>query len=161
MSKTFFGRLLADIASIFGSIFKHVIEGAKKTFDELPQATRDALIHGSGVMDVIKTMLTNTPDEILAAIKEKFPNIDPAALETGLFAVAHGFNLLPKENDLKDCIAVLQGYLSKLQGNTWDTIMHSGAALLAVIFAPAGTQFGAVVSLLEYVYQTFFAKKAA
>lgn len=156
--KTWVGRALANIVGFFGSIFHSVMKGAEKTFDELPQETKDALIHGSGIMDVINGLLDGTPDEIRAAIAEKFPDVSPVALEAGLFAVAHGFNLLPNENDLNDCINKLKEYLKNLHGNVWDAIMHAGASILAIVFAPAGTKFGAITSLLEWVYQTFIKK---
>jgi len=158
-TKTFFGRLLQHIGDFFGAIFHSVMAGAAKTFDNLSPEIKAALLHGSGIIDIINSMLSNTPDEIRAAIKTTFPDVDEAALETGLFAIAHGFNLLPAENNLNDCIAKLQAYLSAQQGNTWSAISNGAAQLLAVILAPAGTKFGAIASLMEYVYQTFFKKK--
>lgn len=50
MAKTFFGRWIADIVSVFGSIFHSVLSGAEKNYNELPQATEDALLHGLGIM---------------------------------------------------------------------------------------------------------------
>lgn len=158
-TKTFFGRLIESIVSVFGSIFHHVMAGAEKTFNDLPPEIKAALIHGSGVLDLINQMINNTPDEIRAAIKEKFPDINEADLESGLFTIAHGFNLLPQENNINDVIAKLQEYLKGLQGNVWDGIMNGAAQMLAILLAPAGTKFGAIASLMEYVYQTYFAKK--
>lgn len=160
MAKTFVGKLLAGIVAVFGSIFHHVMEGAEKTFKELPPATQQALIHGSGVIDLINTMLTSTPAQIRAAIKEKFPDLDEAALETGLFTIAHGFNLAPEMNNLDDTIAKLQSYLKGISSPVWDEIMHGAANILAVILAPAGTKFGAIAALMEYCYQTFIKKDA-
>lgn len=156
--KTFFGKLLAGIVSVFGSIFTHVLSGAEKTFNELPEATKDALIHGSGIMDIFNQLSSGTPDEIKAAISAKFPDVDPTALEKGLFAIAHAFNLLPIENDLNDCILKLQAYLNAKTGNVWEDIMHSASLLLATILSPVGTKLGALANLVEYVYQTFFKK---
>lgn len=158
--KTFFGRLLAGIVNVFGSIFKHVLEGAEKTFDELPEETKDALIHGSGIMDLLNKMVGDTPEAVRLAIKEQFPDVDEAALEKGLYTIAHGFNLAPKSDDLDDCIATLQNYISTLNTPVWQGIMHAAASVLAAIFAPSGTAFGAIESLMEYVYQTFFKKKS-
>lgn len=158
-TKTFFGRLLADIAEFFEGLFTHVLSGAKKDFKDLPQEVKDALIHGSGIMDLIRRMTDNTPAEIRAAIQEEFPDLDIAKLEEGLFRIAHAFNLAPKVNDLDDCIKLLQTYLSTLQGEVWDVIMHTAASILGIILAPPGQKVGGLVSLMEYVYQTFFKKK--
>lgn len=160
MSKTFVGKILASIVGFFGSIFKHVIEGAEKTFNDLPEATKEALIHGSGIMDIIKSMLDSTPDQIRAAIKEQFPDVDEQALEAGLFTIAHAFGLAPEENNIDDCISKLQQHLiNATSNNVWDGILHTGSLLLAVILAPKGTVFGAIATLGEYVYQKYIQKK--
>lgn len=158
-NKTFFGRLIESVISFFGSIFKHVMEGAEKTFNELPQATKDALIHGSGVMDFINSQVGALPQDIEAAILEKFPDLDIKSLTSGLLAVAKGFNLPVDENSLTDIIAKIQAYLKSLEGNVWDAIVQGAANIVAIFLAPAGTKFGAIASLMEYVYQTFFKKK--
>lgn len=158
-TKTFVGRLLAHIAGFFGGLFTRVLDGAKKDFNDLPQETKDALIHGSGIMDLIRRMTSNTPAEIRAAIQTEFPDADPVKVEEGLFKIAHSFNLEPKLNDFDDCISLLQTYLSTLQGDVWDVIMHSAASILGIVLAPPDQKVGGIVSLMEYVYQTFFAKK--
>lgn len=156
--KTFVGKLLASIVGIFGGIFSHVLSGAEKTFEQLPDAVKDSLIHGSGIIDIINAMLDNTAAEIIAAIQEKYPDVDIKALEAGLFTIAHGFNLLPEANNLDDVISKLQAYLKSLKGVVWADISHSASLLLAIILAPAGTKFGAIANLIEYVYQTFIKK---
>jgi len=157
-NKTFVGKILAAIAGLFSGILKHVFEGAEKTFDELPDDIKNALIHGSGVMDLIGSMLDNTPAEIRAAIKEKFPDIDEAALESGLFQIAHGYNLLPEENNLDDVIAKIQEKLKSLNTPVWDDIIQGMAKLIAIILAPEGTKFAVIASTIEYVYQKYFKK---
>lgn len=158
-NKTFFGRLIASVISFFGSIFKHVMEGAEKTYSELPEATQRALLHGSGVMDFITSQVDAIPSDIQAAILEKFPDLDIASLTSGLLAVAKGFNLPVDGNSLPDIIAKIQAYLKSLEGNVWDAIVQGAANIVAIFLAPAGTKFGAIASLMEYVYQTFFRKK--
>jgi len=157
--KTWAGKILAAIWGGLGSIFKHVIEGAEKTFNELPQEQKDALKNGSGIMEIIKTMLTATPAEVRAAIQEQYPDLNEADLETGLFAIAHTFNLAPEENNLDDVIAKLQQHLQAATSNSiWDGILHTGSLLLAVALAPQGTIFGAIANLAEYVYRKYIQK---
>lgn len=156
--KTGIGKLLASIVSIFGSIFHHVLSGAEQTFNQLPQATKDSLIHGSGILEIINSMIGSTAASVEAAITEKYPDVNATNMEAGLFAIAHAFGLLPNEGDLHDCIAKLQAYISSQKGTVWEDIMHSASLLLATVLAPIGTKLGALSSLLEYVYQTFIKK---
>lgn len=157
--KTFFGRLIASVIGFFGSIFKHVMEGAEKTFNELPKETQDALLHGSGVMEFINTQVDALPEDVEAAILEKFPDLNMDSLKVGLLAVAKGFKLDVDENSLHDIVSKIQAYLKSLEGNVWNAIVNGAANIVAVFLAPAGTKFGAIASLMEYVYQTFFKKK--
>jgi hypothetical protein len=157
--KTFFGKLIASVISFFGSIFKHVMEGAEKTFNELPKETQDALLHGSGVMEFINTQVDALPEDVEAAILEKFPDLNMDSLKAGLLAVAKGFKLDVDENSLHDIVSKIQAYLKSLEGNVWNAIVNGAANIVAVFLAPAGTKFGAIASLMEYVYQTFFKKK--
>jgi hypothetical protein len=157
--KTFFGKLISTVIGFFGSIFKHVMEGAEKTYNELPEETQQALLHGSGVMDFINSQVGAIPADIEAAILEKFPDLNITSLTTGLLAVAKGFNLNVDENSLSDIITKIQAYLKSLEGNVWDAIVQGAANIVAIFLAPAGTKFGAIASLMEYVYQTFFRKK--
>jgi hypothetical protein len=157
--KTFFGKLIASVIGFFGSIFKHVMEGAEKTFNELPKETQDALLHGSGVMEFINTQVDALPEDVEAAILEKFPDLNMDSLKAGLLAVAKGFKLDVDENSLHDIVSKIQAYLKSLEGNVWNAIVNGAANIVAVFLAPAGTKFGAIASLMEYVYQTFFKKK--
>ena len=159
MAKTFFGRLIANVWGALGSIFQHVMTGAEKTFNELPQETKDALIHGSGVLDFINKEIGKLPEEIEAGLLTTFPDLNVESLKAGLFAICKALNIQVDENSLPDMIAKLQAHITSLQGNTWDAIMNGAANILAIFLAPANTKFAAVASLMEYVYQTFFKKK--
>lgn len=153
---TFFGKILA----IFGNIFSHVFKGAKKTYDKLSPEEQAALLHGSGVISIINTEIGKTPTEIRDAILVAYPDLDETKLENGLFTIAHAFNLAPQENNIEDIIAKLQTYLSSLKGNIWEGISHDLAGLLTIIFAPVGSKFGALISLIEYVYHRYIKKDA-
>lgn len=158
-NKTFFGRLIADVVGALGSIFKHVMNGAEKTYNELPQEAKDALLHGSGVMEFINSTVGKLPEEIEAGILEKFPDLDAEKLKAGLLQISKAFNLGVDENSITDIISKLQAYLNSLEGNVWDAIVQGAANILAIFLAPAGTKFAAISSLMEFVYQTFFKKK--
>jgi hypothetical protein len=157
--KTFFGRLLATVWGALGSIFKHVMTGAEKTFNELPEETKDALIHGSGVLDFINKNVGKLPEEIEAGLLETFPDLDVESLKTGFLALCKVWNIPVNEDTLPDIIAKIQAHISSFEGNTWKNIMNGAANLVAIFLAPAGTKFAAIASLMEYVYQTYFNKK--
>lgn len=156
--KTFFGKLIAAVWGALGSIFQHVMSGAEKTFNELPEETKDAIIHGSGILDFINKEVGKLPEEIEAGLKEMFPDVNEESLKAGLLAICKGLNIGVDENSIPDMIGKLQAHISSLEGNVWDAITQGAANVLAIFLAPAGTKFAAVASLMEYVYQTFFKK---
>lgn len=140
-------------------VLPFLFKAAKREWDSLPATEQNAILHGSGVLDILNTETGKLPAEVRAAITKKFPDLDEATLEKGLFELAHTFGLLPKENDLDDCITLLQTYLSSQQGVKWAAVIQSAANILAIIVAPAGTIFAKIGMLMEYAYQTFFKKK--
>lgn len=156
--KTFFGRLFASIASIFGSIFKPVFEGAKETYDNLPEEQKEALKHGAGIIDYINRAVGQAPEDVEKGILTTFPNLDLPKLTDGLMSVCKGFNIKVDVNTIPEMIAKIQKHLSKLEGSLWETIIQGAANVVALLLSPKGTRAGAVSSLMEYVYRTFFAK---
>lgn len=164
MGKTFVGKILQDIASIvklFGGIFKHVVLGAEETFNNLPDDVKQSLIHGSGILDIVNSMLDKTPDEIREAILEAYPDVNLPDLERGLITVAHTFNIAVTIDSLEDAIGVIKDYLKtkEQQSTVWEGIMHTASLLLATILSPQGNLFGALSQLIEYVYRTYIKKK--
>lgn len=156
--KTFFGKIIAAVIGVFGGIFSHVLKGAEKTFNNLPEATQQALLHGSGVLDFINSQVDAVPEDIEAGLLKEFPDLDIDKLKIGLLAVAQGFNLQVDANSVTDIIQKIKDYLTSLHGNVWDAITQGAANIIAIFLAPADTKFGAIASLMEYVYQTFFKK---
>jgi hypothetical protein len=142
-----------------GHFFVGLFNAAKKAYENLSVEQQTALQNGSGIVDLINTMLDKTPEEIRAVIQAKYPNIDEKALESGLFQVANTFGLQGVAN-LDEAIAAIQKHLSSLDGKVWAVASHAAASALAIIFAPVETKVSAIVSLIEWVYQTFI-KKAA
>lgn len=158
-NKTFVGRLLQDIVGLFGSIFSHVLKGAEKTYNDLPEETQDALLHGSGVIAFITKEAEAAPGSVAQGILAEYPDLNIDSLTKGLLLVAQAFKLDVDENSIDDIIAKLQAYLASLQGDLWDIIVQGAANILAVFLAPKGTKVGVITTLMEYVYQTFLKKK--
>lgn len=150
--KTWFGRLLA---SIFGGF----VRSAKRTYNNLPKETQDALVHGSGIWDIINNMLDEVPGRVREAIQEKYPDLNITVIESSLYLIAKSFNLSPKSNNLDDTIDSLQGYLKGLEGKFWAAASRTGSTLLAAIFAPPETKLEALASLIGTVYHWLVKKK--
>lgn len=153
--KRFFGRLLAAIGSIFTGLFNEM----KKVYNDLPQEAKDALLHGTGIIDILNTEIGKTPAELRALILSKYPDLDETKLEEGLFRLIHVFKLLPDSNNIDDVITAIQSHLKSLEGKEWATFSHAASSLLAALFSGPETKVASIVSLIEYVYQHFFKKQ--
>ncbi len=155
MAKTFFGKIIAAIGSVFSGLFN----AAKKTYDKLPKETQDSIVNGSGIVSLINDMIGEAPAKIREAIIAKYPDVDVAKLEAGLFEIVHALGLLPNAKDLEYLISVLQDYLKNKTGKFWADASRSLSSLVALIFAPAGTKFEAIASLIGAVYHWLIKKK--
>ena len=150
--------IFTKIIEVIGQLFAGLFRSAKKAYEQLPPETKDAMVHGAGVIDLINSMLDATPKQIGDAIKTKFPKLDQQDLEKGLVSLAHMFNLLPKSNGLEDLVRSLQGYLKAHTGKTWETVSHSLGVALSGIFAPGEKKIASFTLLIEFVYRTFIKK---
>lgn len=155
MAKTFFGKILAAIGSIFAGLFN----AGKKTYEKLPKEMQDALLWGSGFIDLINEMIGEAPEKIREALQAKFPGLDIPKLEAGLFEIASALGLLPTGKDINYLISVLQEYLKSKEGKYWADASRSLSTLVALIFAPAGTKLEAVASIIGVVYHWLVKKK--
>lgn len=150
---SFITKLLQTIGHFFAGLFNE----AEKAYSNLTPEQQAALVNGSGIVDIINSMLTAEAADVRKAIQEKFPNIDEQRLEQGLFAVANSLNLTGFTS-VDDCIAALQKHFAGLTGKVWEGASHGAAGILAILFAPPETKFAAIASLLEWVYQHFIKK---
>lgn len=149
-SKTFFGKIIAFLGHLFAGLF-HV---ARQVYDSLPQDVKDALLHGTGVIEIINGMLDKSPSEIRAAIAAKYPNLNEPQIEAALISVLHTFNIIPKINNLEEAIQCLKDYLSTHNGGAWAKVSHAVSVGLSYAFAPKGTKLAVITSTIEAVYQS-------
>lgn len=156
--RTFFGRLLSDIASLFGGILKHTINGAEKDYNNLSQEDKDSLIHGAGILTFISQEIGKEPAIIRDQILEEFPDIDAAQLEHGLYTIAKAFNLAPEANNLDDTIAKIQEHLKVQPDSIWGVITQTAASIFSIAIAPAGTKLKVAFDLVKFVYLKIFKK---
>lgn len=146
---------------VIGDFFAHLFSGTKKTWKKISPEVQKALMYGSDVIDTINNYLDQTPDFIIDIIAKKYPELDRAHLQAALaeaskdLKIAEGVN----NDDLETIIKNLQSYMAGLKGQAWAKISNFLAQGIAIFTAPAGTKFGMITSLIEFVYQTFFKKK--
>jgi len=151
--KTGIGKLLSKIGSFFTGLF----DAAASTFNDLAPEIKESFVKGSSILNLINKYVNETPDFIIQVIQDKFPDVTREKLSAGLYEVATGLNIaqdLTKE-DLESTLKAIQQHLSKLKGSFWAGASEFGAKLLAFAFAPEGTKWATLSSLMEYVYQKY------
>lgn len=150
-----------SIFTAIGDFFAHLFSGTKKTWKKISPEVQQALLYGSDVIDTINKYLDQTPDFIIDLLTKKYPKLDRNHLKDALSEASKDLKIASDINndDLETIIKNLQAYLSGLQGKGWAKISSFLAQGIAIFTAPAGTKFGMITSLIEFVYQTFFKKK--
>lgn len=139
----------------FLHIFTDLFNAAKRTWNKLEPEVQTALVHGSGVIDIINRNLSAIPADIITLIQTKYPDLDVIKLKTGLQAVTTQLTKIEAipDQDLTKTIQNLQAYLSGLQGKFWEGASSTLAQLLSIVLAPEETIFAKIASLIEYVYR--------
>lgn len=156
LEKSGIGRLLAKIGQFFEGLFN----AAAKTYNAQSQEVQDALKDGSEILDIINRNVTEAPEFVIDMIQKAFPSLTREKLLEGLSAVAKGINHADAiaADTLEDTIKNLQEYLESLEGTFWAGVTELSAKILAIFFAPAGTKWVTISSLMEYVYQKLVKK---
>jgi hypothetical protein len=154
--KTGIGRLLAKIGNFFEGLF----DAAAKTYNAQSPEIQAALKDGSAILAIINENVSKAPEFVIELIQKAFPSITREVLLNGLKDVAKGINQAEAiaADNLEDTVKNLQSYFESLEGKFWAGVSELGAKLLAVFFAPTGTKWATISSLMEYVYQKFVKK---
>ncbi|MGN6213680.1 hypothetical protein [Parafilimonas sp.] len=139
----------------FLHIFTDLFNAAEKAWKKLEPTVQDALLDGSGIINVISQNLEATPEELFELIQKKFPNISKEKLAEGLNKVSDGFKLSQdiETPDLLTTVKNLQTYFSGLHGKFWESATSIAAQVLSTIFSPDDTPFGKISTLIEFVYR--------
>lgn len=145
--------IFKDILGFFVGLFN----AAKKAYAKLSPEQQLALQEGTGLVAIINENLDKAPAEIRALIQQKFPGIDEPKLEAALFAIIEHYRLFRASN-LDEAIQFVQSFLKSREDKEWAIASHSIAAIVTALFAPKETKASIIVSLLEFVYQTFIKK---
>jgi len=154
--KTGIGRLIEKIGDFFEGLFN----AAAKTYNSQSPQVQDALKDGSRILDIINRNVSEAPDVVIALIQKAFPSMQRETLLEGLKAVSKGLNLTDAilADTLEETVLNLQKYLESLEGTFWAGVSELAAKLLAVFFAPSGTKWVTISSLMEFVYHKLVKK---
>lgn len=145
----------------FGDWITGVFEHSQSLYNQLEDEAKKAAIWGSGLIASVNSMLTALPADVIAFIKQKFPDL---SLDT-----VHGFlDILRTKLDnlstnipltLEEAVKWLQGFLSAHKSNDhsiWSTISAAASTILATLFSP-GTLVEKFISIGLWVYHIIVA----
>lgn len=144
---------LKHLWDLFSGLFVSLEHATKKVYDALPKADQDALIHGSGFLAVVNTMLDAAPEEVETSLQNHFPDIEVKSLETKVYDLCKSLGLT-SDGSFHDSIVKLQGYLKNLaNGNIWSGITTGLSLALALLFGDASAKASVYSQLIGYVYK--------
>lgn len=140
-----------------GHFFENLFNQAAHAWHNLEPEVQKALLHGSGVIDIVNKNLDATPDFVWEIIQKKFPDITEDKLKEGLSKINADFKIAEENlsDDLPTLIGNLQKYLATLKGKFWEAASSTLAQILSAIFAPEQTVFAKIVMVVEFVYRKF------
>lgn len=152
----FLGRFFKKIGEIFASLAK----GAEKVWDKTEPEIQQALLKGSGIVDVINKYINETPEFIFEILKQKFPDFSEEKIQEILGEVYKNLNLA-KDGivpDLNQTIQNIADYIKQHTGSKWAKISEEIANGIALFLAPSGTAWNKIGTIMWWVYQTFIKK---
>jgi hypothetical protein len=139
----------------FLHFFTDLFNSIDKSWHKLEPDVQNALIQGSGVINVINQNLQSTPQQVFDLISQKFPDLTKDKLTAGLAKVTEGLKVAEDtaNPDALTTIKNLQTYFSGLQGKFWQGAASTTSQILSIAFSPDETPFAKVAMFIEYVYR--------
>jgi hypothetical protein len=139
----------------FLHIFTDLFNSVEKAWHKLEPEVQNALIHGSGVINIINQNLQKTPQEVFDLIQNKFPDLTKDKLTAALAKVTDGLKVAEDNTnpDVLTTIQNLQKYFSGLQGKFWQGAASTSSQILAIALSPDETPFAKIASFIEFVYR--------
>ena len=138
-------------------------DAVKDLFTHLPETEQKAITAASGIIAIVNANLDKVPDVVFSLVQQKFPDITKEKLTEGLNKL-NGDLIKTGDNmptDFAGALGVLQGYLGKYEGNTWEVISKSVVTVLANVFLGGGSSIQKIDAVLEFVYRNFIKGKVA
>jgi hypothetical protein len=142
-----------DFLHIFGDLFN----STEKAWNKLEPEVQTALVHGTGVIDIINKNVAATPDIVWELIQKKFPDLTKDKVEGALAKATQDLKVAESiaNPDVLTSIKNLQTYFAGLKGKFWQGASSTISQLLAIALAPDETPFAKVVQFVEWVYRKF------
>lgn len=146
-----------SIFSFIAELFQNIFSAVRKAWNHLPEAVRDRIKNGSGIISILSQYIGQDPKLTIATIQANF-NVDLDALYSSLSVLAKFWGLTIPET-LEDLVVVVQNYLKTLESSEWDRILSTGAQIVADVLTGSSTPFGIISSVIEFVYSEFIKGK--
>jgi hypothetical protein len=139
----------------FLHIFTDLFNSVEKAWNKLDPQIQDALVKGSGVINIINTNLEATPDAVFELIEAKYPDVTKEKLTAALANVTDKLKVAEgiANPDLLTTIKNLQTYFSGFHGKFWEGTASTASQLLSIAMAPDETPFAKIASFIEFVYR--------
>jgi len=139
----------------FLHIFTDLFDSVAKAWNKLEPKVQDALVKGSGIINVINTNLQATPDEVFDLIQKKFPDVTKENLTAALANVTDKLKVAQdiEDPDLLTTIKNLQAYFAGFHGKFWEGTASTASQLLSIALAPDETNFAKIAMFIEFVYR--------
>ena len=134
----------------FLHIFTDLFDSAEKAWHKLEPQVQNALLDGSGVVNIINENLQATPQQVFDLIQQKFPALTKEKLTEGLTKVSNGLKVAQDtgNQDLLTTIQNLQTFFSGLQGKFWESASSIAAQVLSTVLSPDDTPFAKISMLI-------------
>ena len=146
-----------------GAWFTSLFDVMKRAFNKLSQIEKDVSVKASAIIALINANLTQTPEAIFKLIQLRFPDVTPAYLSAKLSLATKylGIGDEVASRSFEENIKLLQGYLSKFEGNGWVVTTLGAVNALLTAMLPDTTPLQKISVLLEYIYQKIVKGKLA
>lgn len=152
----FLGKLFRKLGEIFVSLAK----GAQKVWEKTQPEIQQALLKGSGIVDVVNKYINEKPDFIIEILKQRFPEFTDEKIKAIFDEVYKNLNLA-KDGivpDLNQTVQNVADYIKQHTGSKWAKVSEEIANGIALFLAPEGTAWNKINTIMWWVYQTFIKK---
>lgn len=140
-----------SIFSFIGHLFATLFGATKTAWEKAPQAVKDAMLNGQGILNIINHATGVKPSDVITTIQAAYPGVPLDLLYSGLSKVAQGYNLTVPAS-LPDLITVIQTHLKSLDEGIWPAIIQGAANVLSLVFAPESTPFEVIATLAQWAF---------
>lgn len=153
-------KFLGSLPSRIAHVFEGVFDSLNKLWHRISPEVQEALMKGTAIVSFINNHIDQAPQFVLDLIQKEFPGLTEEHLKSALQKVSEDLKIAEGINDadLVTLVKNLQEFLGTKTGTDWEKVSSVMAQFIAIFFAPAGTKFALIATLIEYVYLNFIKK---